>query len=149
MKNKTLFDRTVAILVKAYFSGKLKHGDCSACAVGNICAGNGIPIMEGNVINSSDYNNGVWVYAFSTNRNGERQVSPAYYNSNIKRVIDATGYAFNELADIEHSFETAQHGKSEDDRMFNGLMSVCDCLMLIHEATAEECAEAKLLFLTN
>ncbi len=36
---------------------------------------------------------------------------------------------------IEHAFEYAPKGNSEDDYMFNGLMAVVDALDIIHENT--------------
>lgn len=40
MKRPELYQKTVDILVKAYFDDTLQHGNCYACAVGNIIAGN-------------------------------------------------------------------------------------------------------------
>ncbi len=40
MKNKSLYDKTVSILVDAYMNDTLQHGNCFACAVGNIVAAN-------------------------------------------------------------------------------------------------------------
>lgn len=39
MKNQQLFDKTVSVLVNAYFNGYLNPVDCAACAVGNLVAG--------------------------------------------------------------------------------------------------------------
>lgn len=33
------FKHTMDLLVQAYFDNTLKHGNCSKCAVGNICGG--------------------------------------------------------------------------------------------------------------
>lgn len=40
MNRPELYQKTVDLLLDAYNSGKLEHGDCKACAVGNICGGN-------------------------------------------------------------------------------------------------------------
>lgn len=61
--------------------------------------------------------------------------------------IASTGYLPTETVLIERSFEKYKNiPLSNDDRMFNGLMAVCDTLMQIHEATTEEITEAKQLF---
>jgi len=144
MKNPELFHKTIGILVNAYFKGKLAHGDCAACAVGNICA-NYVPILKGKSVSEDDFNNAIWIYAFGTNK-GIQHIEPLYYRGNVKKVIDLTGYSLYQLAAIEKAFETADKGCYGDEWMFNGLMSVCDTLMQIHEATNEEIKEAKSLF---
>lgn len=60
----------------------------------------------------------------------------------------STGYSFNELRNIESSFEghAESSSKTEDEWIFKGLMSVVDELMHIHEANEEEIKVAKSLF---
>lgn len=40
MNRPELYQKTVDLLLDAYNTDQLKHGDCTACAVGNICGGN-------------------------------------------------------------------------------------------------------------
>jgi len=135
MKNQELFDRTVGILVKAYFDNTLQH-DCRACAVGNlICSANSI-----NPLSDWDYR---WNEVFVTTVLSGQGIHMQCYNGEAKRQIDSTGYSVLELASIELAFET---GDKRRTNMFNGLMSVVDCLMQIHEATTEEITQAKSLF---
>lgn len=148
MKNKELFTKTVNILVDAYFKNTLQHGSCAACAVGNIIACNmGLKISEdlcfwekkGKTIYSD------WDNVFVTTREGQ-EINPKEYFGEAKKQIDSTGYTWQELAKVEFAFETADEGNSEDDYMFNGLMSVCDVLIEIHEGNEAEKETAKQLF---
>lgn len=135
MKNKELFEKTVAILVKAYQNDTLKHGLCQMCAVGNIIAENmGFePSVEGWINAGQDSTD--WLSA----ANGGL-VSQGFIQ------IKHTGYTPENISEIERSFETCNPGQNSDEKMFNGLMSVVDILMQIHEATTEEAESAKLLF---
>jgi hypothetical protein len=154
MKNKELFDRTIGILVNAYLKGTLEHYNCYACAVGNIVAANcGYDLVKGNP-NSMDYYMG---YAGTLTFNPPlkfEHILTRYVDDEFERVespiakehLQKTGYLLNEIAAIEAAFEISSMGMDKDEHMFAGLMSVCDALMEIHEATAEETAEAKLLF---
>jgi hypothetical protein len=38
MIKEPLYHKTIGILVDAYFDDTLQHGNCSACAVGNLVA---------------------------------------------------------------------------------------------------------------
>lgn len=148
MKNPELFHKTVGILVNAYLNDTLVHGDCFACAVGNICAGNGIP--KGNaqsnwLLDENKLNNALWGIAFKT-CNGRQQFHKKKNKGNVKKVIKATGYNMVDLAKIEYAFETCPVGNNDYEHIFNGLMSVCDTLMQIHEATTEQTEQAKSLF---
>lgn len=152
MKNKELFDKTIGILVKAYFDNTLMHGTCYACAVGNlVCAGMGYKL--GGMKQRGQWNGGhagpYWNNVFVTNPSTMLQIFDIDANEGrAKRQIDSTGYSAKELASIEFAFETAPFGNNESDYMFNGLMAVCDALMQIHEANETEIAEAKALFVT-
>ena len=55
MNRIELYNKTTTTLLNAYKNGTLFHGDCSACAVGNICGGN--PSWR-YVIGSTSYHNG-------------------------------------------------------------------------------------------
>ena len=141
MKNKELFTKTVNILVDAYFKNTLQHGNCAACAVGNIIACNmGIKFRISTVCDGFYTWDGLkvsWNKVF---------VTPFNYEGEAKEQIDSTGYTWQELAKVEFAFETAYVGKSEDDYMFNGLMAVVDVLIEIHEGNETEKVTAKELF---
>jgi hypothetical protein len=120
MINEPLYRRTVDILVNAYFNDTLKHGDCFACAVGNI-VNYGKPEQTSN-----------WVGVFYT-ADMKQWIRPDQYEGYAKYEIDSTGYKWQELAKIEYAFESAPRGNSEDEWMFNGLMNVIDVLDDIHQ----------------
>jgi hypothetical protein len=91
-----LFNKTYNTLVTAWLAGKLSHGDCTACAVGNICNGSG-----------------EWTHAFCSDKHGQAQ----YWNApNFGRyvfekesieLIGRTGYTIPELALVEEAFESS------------------------------------------
>lgn len=160
MKNQELFDKTVGILVKAYFEGFLDYGEPCGCAVGNLVAANmGLKVIQGEaglVWNKGGSENQFpkWgeVIAYGDGRNG---VVKNRYFGDSKNEIDSTGYDIYNLADIEkaffrgtrdyaHNMEYGHMNKSEEN--FIGLMAVIDCLMEIHEATSDEVKAAKELF---
>lgn len=138
MKNKELYQRTVDILVAAYFNDTLAHNDCAACAVGNIVAANlGVCVVEGR--------DGYWKWkGKKIYRNGySTNWFPAVVNNQTpsnrqKKEIAVTGYSIHDLTKIESAFEGARTGKSDDEYMFNGLMAVIEVLDQIHENTDTE-----------
>jgi len=136
MKNKQLYDKTVGILVDAYFNDTLKHNYCTACAAGNIVAANMGFAFTGLAWRSENktYEMPYWNHVFLTSTFRQRRC-PKWYVGEAKLQIDSTGYTWQELAKIEYAFETAQKGNSDDEWMFNGLMSVIDVLDIIHENT--------------
>lgn len=152
MKNQQLFNETVDILVNAYQKNTLRHGDCSACAVGNIIAAkSGITSNTSkswrDCFGAEEYHTPyAWADVFSTDAIKTQRFDIIEYEGVAKKQIDVTGYSVYELASIELAFESADKGISTDDHMFNGLMSVVDALMIIHEASKEESEEAKSLF---
>lgn len=143
MKNQSLFNRTIGILVKAYFDGTLLHGYCASCAVGNIVGANNGKTCD--IIRPWVFSDGtfpLWERVFVTSF-FRQKIYINKYEGDAKKEIDSTGYSLNELASIEFSFETASR---EGDWEFNGLMSVCDTLMQIHECSIEEIEDAKAQF---
>lgn len=144
MKNETLYNKTVDILVQAYFNDTLEHGVCHACAVGNIINAHR-PFSEEEImmLNASNMlgDRQGWSSVFLTckclykpNWGEKRQlIIISNYNGLAKEQIDSTGYSVVELAMIEHAFETAPEGNNREDYMFNGLMAVIDALDVIHE----------------
>ena len=100
MKTPIRFENAVRKLYDAYHEGKLHKGNCTACAVGNICN-----------------NQGDWKTVFVTGTDsGHQTINPQGYVPNYltdsgllfepQRVIDETGYTWEELARVESAFET-------------------------------------------
>jgi hypothetical protein len=158
MKNPELFHKTISILVKAYQNETLIHGDCTACAVGNMVADNmGIRdtytkdylLRDKHPFRMGDgYVN--WSMAFcSDGPYSQTIITEEDYqllienHPIIRQQIESTGYSYLELAAIEKAFEA---NTCSIDPQFDGLMSVVDALMEIHEASKEEVEEAKILF---
>lgn len=138
MKNEQLYNKTVDILVQAYFDNTLVHGNQCGCAVGNIVASNmGIKIFKGRrgqVFWSKEakiWKDAAW-YGYITHASPQEKEFE-YSISKAKNQIKKTGYSFSEIGQIEGAFERADFGASEEDFMFNGLMAVIDVLDEIHE----------------
>lgn len=162
MTQREKFFETVGILVEAYMNGVLMHGNCAACAVGNIIAAKlrcKIAPFE-NAFGEEFYSwerggqqlTPVWGLVFITGSDGPVQ-NPEAYIGNCKLQIDASGYSWQDLARIEVAFERAAHydgnGKllnAPDEAMFDGLMAVTNVLAEIHGINLEERESAKLLF---
>ena len=135
MNNRKQFDKTIGILVKAYFNETLEHGEPCACAVGNLILANGIKPS--------------WVWY-----NAVRRYSNPCEESNLQ--IESTGYSIEEIRSIEYAFEFRQLGIEgsiemgrKDKDGYLGLMRVVDVLIEIHEGTEQEAKEAKALFETT
>lgn len=146
MKNKALFDKTVKILVNAYLNNSLVHGNCHACAVGNMVAAHlGIQYDEdlkwiGRPVG--------WSQVFVTLSYKIAQVKrPWAYTGEARIQIDATGYTWQELARLEYAFERAPWGKTKEERMFNGLMALVEVLSQLHEMDEKTKMATKALFL--
>lgn len=150
MKNKALYEKTVSILVDAYFNDTLVHGNQCGCAVGNIVAANmGIKLhkIDGGVLVPSYWdedkvssdktikNNGLWF----------DRICPDFMDKVplqlINKQIKSTGYNWEQIEAIERAFENAQYSESEDIYMYNGLMAVIDVLDRIHENTDTNATE--------
>lgn len=146
MKNKDLYKRTVDILVQAYFNDTLIHGNCCACAVGNlIAANNGFTFIKKYFFEWRE-TNPEWpsIHLF---RECKQIADPINYDQKkgMEQLL-STGYTIIETAAIEYSFEKAT-GNTKDERMFNGLMAVIEVLDKIHENTDTEItAESKQRF---
>lgn len=147
MKNSELFHKTISILVKAYQNDTLEHGMCDACAVGNLLKGRTSWKTYFMTV-SKTFNEHIYSKE-KILRDNEESIQVGLIADHPwceNPYFDIAGYTLHELASIEWAFETAPKGQNEDDWMFNGLMKVCDALMIIHEANEEEVKEAKLLF---
>lgn len=148
MLKPELFNRTVGILIKAYLNGTLRHGLCTACAVGNIVAANmGYNVTLRRTITNKDslsWNNGTefphWDDVFCTllTFSGKRQLTkPEAYDGIAQVQIDSTGYEWEDLALIEEAFESVPETHPDPggaERMYKGLVAVVDVLCHIHGA---------------
>jgi hypothetical protein len=142
MKQPDLFRKTVDILFTAYLNGHLLRGNCCACAVGNLVAGNrGWGVNETLLLWYKDTAEGFerhyprWNSVFST-CNGKQRVKMAVYRGNkeIREEIFTTGYSLQELMRIEYAFETAKpHPETGNDVVFSGLIAVLDVLFQLHQ----------------
>lgn len=137
------FNETVSILVKAYMNDELRHQDCQACVVGNLCGGNWL-----------------WRFLFMTCESGIQ--APTTINSIWLRTIGfesvdellsaannvclSTGYTVEQLAKIEFAFESTPRVEDEDEWMFNGLMAVVSVLAEIHGVSLDVSEDARKLF---
>ena len=94
MNRPELYQKTVDLLLDAYNNNDLEHGDCSACAVGNICKGN-----TG------------WTFYFYTPKNGKQTKAAAIFaddfrdKEDFEKIFPTIGYTLEELAKIENVFE--------------------------------------------
>lgn len=151
---KPTFEKTVNVLVQAYLNDTLKHGDCCACAVGNIIAASiGCEMVKPREHVKSSFEwakNGVyyepiWPAVFASDRYGKQERHPKKYRGMYKKQIDITGYDWRELAKIEKAFESNRFFDN-DESMFNGLMAVVSVLAEIHGVSLECKKQAEMLF---
>jgi hypothetical protein len=155
------------VLVKAFLDDTLVHGNCYACAVGNLVAcGLGAKVIKTDHRfvthiwdNGEDYPGKVhrntiqhdgWGAFFTTDRDyrtGKKKQEVNLHllqSERVQRHITVTGYTWEELARIEFAFESAD--KRKKDRMLNGLMKVVDVLADIHGVDLSVKESAKLQF---
>lgn len=135
MKTAT-FSNTMDILVKAYLNDTLQHSNCYACAVGNLVASaNGITFGRSSLIDNLVWNCNMPDWFINV-----RTLSDPYLKEfitereifNGKNQIESIGYTLEEVDKIEHAFESAPRGNSDDDWMFNGLLAVLEVVAQIH-----------------
>lgn len=152
MKKQELFDKTVGILVKAYFGNTLEYSDCRACAIGNMIASNNdISIFrnEDNGFTCFGGNSGGWNDVIVLGE-GKLIRESSRSEQSVTKLL-STGYSLIELAKIEERFykgicHNDKWSDISDDINFNGMMAVVELLSEIHEATSEEAETAKQLF---
>jgi hypothetical protein len=149
MKRPT-FSETVDVLVKAYLNDTIEPGNYCGCAVGNLVANSlgirfnhrGLEYSFGCRLtwDSQEHNAGDWYELLRLRRD---------YRT-AKQQLSSTGYSINELILIERSFEQSSDRynslKSEDERMFSGLMGAVEVLADIHGIDLQTKESAKLLF---
>lgn len=148
MYTKELFHETVDILVRAYMNDTLRHGDCAACAVGNIIAYRmGLSIVPDPAYNGQPQAFMMWSNGEYPNGGWFQVTKPkTIYSEKAIEQIKASGYEADHLRVIEYRFERADFGSSFDQYMFNGLMAVVDVLCDIHGMNETEKQESKALF---
>lgn len=134
---KPTFEKTVDILVKAYLNDTLEHGNCAACAVGNI-----VVSVHGYQYYSQSPLTGLKVDEIITYDNWY-SVLTGHESYRGRKEIEKTGYSFKEIRRIEAAFERS---RDLPDRMFNGLMAVVNVLADIHGVDLQAKEEAKALF---
>jgi hypothetical protein len=139
MKNKERFDRTIKVLVNAFFNGTLAKGTCAACAVGNmVAAAIRLKLTREDMSDVEKYNV-FWMYPL----NNYRRCNNGFFINDDhlqggKEQIEATGYSVEEINKIEYTFEkytnlhfTDYYDKTKEQIMedqYNGLMAVVDVL---------------------
>jgi len=141
------FDKAIKGLVKGYMNDTLVAGICTACAVGNIiaeCNKYTIDLLfyfwkdkEDNDIIT------MWDDVFLTAIDDRQRIYEDNYKREAKRQIDSTGYTWEELAQVEFTFE-----KTQGD-MFTKLMAVVEVLCNIEGFNDEIIKETKELFILN
>ena len=129
MNRPELFTKTYNTLVTAWEKGDLKHGDCTGCAVGNICTGERY-----------------WPFAFTTRQRAtfhdQQWKREGFPESTFEHFavyqIGETGYKIAELAKVEHAFEIAiardyENLRHTSEGQYIGLCAVMEILWEIHE----------------
>lgn len=131
MENRVeLYEKTCNTLIDAWLDGELRHGDCEACAVGNICGGR------------SEWENLFYTWRSIQEQNFSRPdpitgfIYPDLWSQG-KELIISTGYSVEELAQVEYAFESSidhNYGKLSDtpEGQYIGLCAVMEVLWDIH-----------------
>lgn len=142
------FNHTVNVLVKAYLNDTLVHGNCYACAVGNIVAES----KGYNYVKCTDepFRKVVWDIA----KGSYDSFVPMWFTyldeaqkpADVRDQVQATGYTWDEIRRIEKAFECCERPLSGEQWMFNGLMAVVDVLAEIHNVDLSVKESAKLQF---
>lgn len=141
------FNETVSILVKAYFDGTLQHGDCHACAVGNIIAAK----MGYKVVHRNDCWMMKWIKEGDVVPPNWTTPVGMYRNKNVDIHTNqtlSTGYTLQQLERIEYAFEFDVDWLvfSGKNHLFQSLMSVVNVLADIHGVDLSVKEESKKLF---
>lgn len=148
---KPTFENSVDVLVKAYLNDTLVHGNCYACAVGNlVCSSMGLTMSKGHNESNREVHwvgrrypgwpNG-WGAVISSDFNEDedgnetivQECDPTNFKGEPRRQIESTGYTVEQLARIEYAFESARVGEASGrDVMYDGLLAVVNVLAEIH-----------------
>lgn len=129
MNRENIYKKSCDILYKAYFDGTLQHENCSACACGNLIAGNKNYTFK----KRGNENYFDWNESENSNHWYNKILGYKYYNEEGEDQINATGYTEQEFRQIEKAFEGINSIYKEEDRMFKGLVAVLEELAKIHE----------------
>lgn len=139
MNRPELFNKTISILVKAYFGGTLEAGDCGRCAVGNL-----VSAQTGEV---APHN---WFRHIGRGAGPDGEDRRELAGS---KQLDAIGYTITQVIKIEGAFESGHvldHGeRGSAEAQFGGLMAVVDVLQHIHGCDQAETEAARELFLAH
>lgn len=137
MKRPELYQRTVDILVDAYFKDTLEHGEPCGCAVGNIVAAtcNNLKRTQQESPTGQIFPyDPDWYYSALRKGWGPNKYRIDEGHGNYQ--IESTGYTIFQINEIEKAFENENTEElDKDEAMFNGLMAVIDVLDIIHENT--------------
>lgn len=134
------FNHTINVLVQAFLNNTLVHGNCTACAVGNIITDACGLKYRINEMGELDWNGDEHAYWYTS------MFGVGGYKVRETPGVLKTGYSPLELGKIEFAFEEADYGNDENEWMFNGLMAVVDVLAEIHGISLESKESAKALF---
>lgn len=155
MTNQEHFNRSVSVLVKAFFEGTLEGGSCAACACGNlIAAANSLTIIPAS--EASRLGKGKYMWAEMALLVERQQTMGRDPHSiwdgrtvfpNPSGMIAATGYSREHLRDIEEAFMAWGSGFTmEFGSNLDGLLRVVDVLANIHGIDLATAEASKLLF---
>lgn len=142
MNRPELYQKTVGILVDSYFNDTLVHGNCYACAVGNMIAANCQYSFEKDGCRSLKWKGFRGYYHPHSATVGVNDSAVFFLSNYIQEPTDlaiiqmrSTGYSMNELEKIERAFEGVidDFSLTDEELMFAGLMAVVDALDKIHE----------------
>lgn len=157
MTQQEHFDRSVAVLVKAYINSELQHGSCTACAVGNlIAAGAGYKYKSGRTwLDKQGQSVDAMSWYEATADVAKGNLCPEATTEVAQKLVSVTGYDLRQITQIEAAFEFRNLGRPElhktyeldmDSRQYVGLMAVVDVLAEIHGIDLTTSTAAKALF---
>lgn len=129
-------------LIQAFHGDTLAKGSCRACAIGNIVAhAYGKKTSTNKHIECNGISIHMWNRLFYTDADSNKQI---FHSGEVNEMVEAlkllekTGYAPEELAQVEYAFETStklhhqtytSHSKQEImDDQYKGLCAVFDVL---------------------
>lgn len=111
-------EKAIEVLIRAFFKGTLKHGDCARCAVGNLVLASRRDVF------------GLWYYLIS-----KKVVLDFAQQTVARHQLDSTNYSDEEITKIERAFESGwldvkdySIRKTIDVDSFLGLCAVFDVL---------------------
>jgi len=141
MNRKDIFDRSIAVLVKAYQDNTLQAVNCYACAVGNLVAAQaGVkyiqhPDVEDEYFKWDTKIEPDWFDAMCATRDGGDWLDKEQFTRGCVQIA-TTGYTMKEVILIEDAFENTYSSYSKHDGhdpMFEAMMGVYKVLCEIHE----------------